>query len=944
MKQIYFLLLSFLFTSGATAQNLIRIKVTDDQNLNLPGAVVQMNNTKYTAVSNDNGIATINNIPSGNYTLQITYIGYKTFVKDISVNKNTEELTVKMEAGVQVLSGILVLGDRLKGQAKALNRQKNSGNVTNIISADQLGRFPDGNIGDAIRRVPGITMQNDQGEARNIVVRGMGPEFNSVTLNGERVPSAEGDNRRVQMDLIPTDMVQTVEVNKSLTPEMDADAIGGSVNLITRAPSNGLRISGTLSGGYNSIRDGYIGNTSLVIGNRFAKNKLGFVFSGSYNSNDFGSDNVEALWAKDANGKLYIADHDIRIYDVKRIRRSTALTFDYKINPRHTLFLTGSWNWRDDKESRFRLRHRLRGDESDLIYNSNGDITGYNDGEVLRQTKGGSGKRNENRRLEDQQVRTLAVRGEHLFNKIQVDWGWQYAKALELRPNERYVSMGRRSIQVNQNISDPERPSLTDTRLLTEYTRLNELTEQFQDQFEEDINARLNITIPATLVKGQKGSLKFGGRLRSKVKIRDNNFFEYTPVASFGNIANLPLIDRTNNKFYPGNIYTAGSFVDPAYLGSLNLNNPALFDKDDAPAEYLATNYSARETITAGFVQLNQQFTDKFSMIAGVRLEHTSLNYNGNVVEDEDNLLGQANYKNSYSDFLPSINLRYQANSNLVLKAAYARSIARPRYYDLAPYFNVNPGDQELSTGNTSLEPVRANNFDVIAEQYFKSVGIISIGMFHKTIDRFFYRYRDDNFTTDKFASLFTGVQNPIAQGDNWSFTQPRNGRSANLTGFEVAVQRQLDFLPGFWKGFGVYLNYTFTSSKAEGIYNEDGLLIRENVKLPGAAPHIFNASLSYETKKLVVRLSANYTSSYVDDSGDAGYNEDSFFDRYYDRQFFLDANASYAITPKLRIFGEATNLTNQPLRYYQGVKERTAQIEFYGPRFNAGVKFDLFK
>lgn len=159
-----------------------------------------------------------------------------------------------------------------------------------------------------------------------------------------------------------------------------------------------------------------------------------------------------------------------------------------------------------------------------------------------------------------------------------------------------------------------------------------------------------------------------------------------------------------------------------------------------------------------------------------------------------------------------------------------------------------------------------------------------------------------------------------------------------------MALQRQLDFLPGFWKGFGVYFNYTYTHSKAKGIYDPSGNLVRSNVKLPGAAPSIFNTSLSYENKRLVVRLSGNYTSSYIDDSDDGGYNQDSFYDRYYGKQFFLDANASYAITPKWRVFAEANNLTNQPLRYYQGEKSRTAQAEFYGPKFNLGIKFDLIK
>src|SRR5690606_41478096 len=120
--------------------------------------------------------------------------------------------------------------------------RRSSDLIANVISADQIGRFPDANVGDALKRVAGITMQNDQGEARNIIIRGMAPYLNSVTLNGDRIPSAEGDNRNVQMDLIPSDMISTIQVNKTLTPDMDADAIGGSVNLILRAVPNGERI------------------------------------------------------------------------------------------------------------------------------------------------------------------------------------------------------------------------------------------------------------------------------------------------------------------------------------------------------------------------------------------------------------------------------------------------------------------------------------------------------------------------------------------------------------------------------------------------------------------------------------------------------------------------------------------------------------------------------
>lgn len=954
MRKILRLLpiLACLFAFNAQAQKTsVRIRVSDEQNLALPGASVTLSPGNTGGYTNNNGEVVFAALPAGNYHLTISYIGYTTLEKDVKLSGNTMELTEKLSSGVITDKEVVVLGDRLKGQARALNQQKNSDNITNIVSADQIGRFPDANIGDAVKRVPGITMQNDQGEARNIVVRGMGPEFNAVTLNGERVPSAEGDNRRVQMDLIPADMIQTVEVSKTLTPDMDADAIGGSVNLITRATPNGLRIAGTVAGGYSSIRDGFIGTAGLLIGSRTRNQKFGFVVNGTFNKNVYGSDNIEAVWSKDADGKPFVSDHDLRVYDVTRVRRNLSATLDFRINPLNTIYLTGTYNWRDDKENRFRLRHRYRGDAedpnpADLLYDTDGNIRGYSNGEVLRQTKGGINTgRNDGRRLEDQRVRTAALRGEHLWGRLQTKWSVQYARASEKRPEERYISLGRRNITVAQDISDPERPLLTDQTELQNYTRLNELTNQFQDQFEEDLNAKLKFELPVTLIQNRKGQLYFGGRLRSKTKERNNTFYSYEPIGAnednYANISLLPLKDRTSSSFYPGSKFVAGQFVDPRFLGGLNLRDGALFEETDEPAEYLAGNYRAKETITAGYVGLKQELTEKLSVNLGVRIEHTSIDYTGNIVEDEEDLKGTATLKNNYTDVLPSINLKYRITNNLLLKAAWTNSLARPKYYDLVPYFNINPNDLEMSAGNPSLDPVRSSNFDVMAEQYFRSVGLVSGGLFYKNIDRFFYTYIDNQYTQSKFAADFPGVNNPIQAGENWDFAQRRNGTGARVWGAEVALQRQFDFLPGFWKGFGIYLNYTYTHSTTEGIYI-DGEKIRSDVKLPGAAPHIFNASLSYENKKVVVRVSGNFTSSYVDDSDDAGYNADSFNDRYYDKQFFLDANASYAFTGKWRVFAEANNLTNQPLRYYQGNSDRTAQLEYYGPRFNLGLKFDL--
>ena len=300
-------------------------------------------------------------------------------------------------------------------------------------------------------------------------------------------------------------------------------------------------------------------------------------------------------------------------------------------------------------------------------------------------------------------------------------------------------------------------------------------------------------------------------------------------------------------------------------------------------------------------------------------------------------MVGEISNTNSYTDILPSFAIKYDIQNDLILRAALSTALARPNYYSLAPYVNVNTEDTEISAGNPDLDATNATNFDVMAEKYFKSVGILSGGMFYKKMKNFIYNAGDSQYTQEKFAADFPNQSNPITNGEAWDFVQSKNGDNVDVYGFEVALQRQLDFIPiNFFKSLGVYVNYTFTKSKTKGITNEDGEE-REGIDLPGTAPHMFNASLSWENDKFSIRVSTNYSSDYIDELGG---NE--FEDRYYDHQFFLDANASYKVTKNFRLFAEANNLTNQPLRYYQGVSERTMQAEYYMPRFNLGLKFDL--
>ncbi len=777
MKKFYLAITLFLITATSFAQKAVLSgKVTDaDDKLSLPGAMIVIESEKKYTTSGYTGDFEFLNLNAGTYQVSVKYIGYTSITQEITVvsgKKNVLNFSLKV-SGTELNE--VVVGDNLKGQAKALNQQKNNKNIGNVISSDQVGRFPDANVGDALKRVPGITMQNDQGEARNIIIRGLAPSLNSVTLNGDRIPSAEGDNRNVQMDLIPSDMISTIQVSKTLTPDMDADAIGGSVNLVTRSAPNGERISATLAGGYLPIRDKASFTAGLVYGNRFFNDKLGAIFSGSYNNVDYGSDNIENEWVKDDFGNEFVQASEIRRYDVQRIRRSASFALDYKFNENNTIFANAMYNWRDDRENRFRTTY----DDIEAIYDDADEsmITGF-EGRVKRQTKGGvDNNRNKSRRLEDQRVQNYSLRGEHLINsKLDLDWSTNYSTAREYRPGERYIEYRQKGLDITQDLSDKRFPLVTTAGELLDELEFDSASENTDDTKESEFGAKVNVRFPFTIIPAEKGRIRTGLRLRMKEKSRNNMFYTYEPTGDeMALLSDVPTSYFDGKDFNPGSQYVSGTFASANFLGNLDLNNASLFDKEEDPSEFLAVNYNATENIYAAYVRWDQDFNDKWSMVVGFRVENTHIDYTGNRVLDEEELESEINTTNTYTNVLPSLTLEYKATKDLILRAAATTALARPDYYALAPYVNNIASDMEITAGNPNLDVTYAYNYDFMAENYFKSVGLISGGVFYKKLNDFIYNYSDSNYTTEKFATDFPNQTNPIPTGENWTFVQPKN-------------------------------------------------------------------------------------------------------------------------------------------------------------------------
>lgn len=882
-------------------------RILDNEKNPLPGAVVIIDSNKLSAVTDLDGFFSFANLSSGDHNLKVTYIGFLPVSKTIVVSEESTVDDIVMSDTSRELNEVVVTGV-FSGQQRAINAQKNNINITNVVSADQIGKFPDSNIGDALKRISGINVQYDQGEARFGQVRGTPAEFSSVTINGSRLPSAEGDIRNVQLDLIPSDMIQTIEVSKTLMPDQDGDAIGGSINLVTKNSPHRFTVGAVAGTGYNWISRKAQMNFGLTLGNRFFNNRFGVMFAASYNNAPSGSYNTEFIWEKDDNDKIYINDYQIRQYFVTRERQSYSLSLDWKFNDYNKIWFKGIFNNRNDWENRYRTTLK--------------DMTPEGKADVRVQTKGGTPD-NRNARLERQRTMDFTLGGENRLGIFGIDWKLGYARASEERPNERYIDYRLKKQKFSIDLSNPREPLATpeegSTITLNDDFSLKELTQQQEDIVEKDFKAALDFKTKLS----DRAKLKFGFKFVSKSKNKEIDFYEYTPIdeKAFDKDAFAHTVDMTTDRFMPSAKYKAGTFIDKYFLGSLNLDDKNQFESEQV-AEELAGNYHARENVTSGYMRIDSRLADNLQFMGGLRVENTDLRYIGRIYDDETGEVSKtAPATSSYINFLPSLLLKWEINKDFLFRAGYNQSISRPKYSALVPGMKISRGDNEITVGNPGLKATTSHNIDLNAEYYWKSIGLVSAGLFYKRIE---------GFIVDEVA------YNKEYEGNLWTkFTQPKNGGNANIFGVELAWQRDFSFITPAMKCLGLYATYTYTRSRITD-FNFEGRENEKGLSLPGSPEHTANLSLYFDKCGFSARASFNYASAFIDEMGAS-----SFYDRYYDAVKYLDLNVSYTFgrKTKITVYADCNNLLNQPLRYYQGSKDYTMQQEYYGVKFNGGVK-----
>lgn len=881
-------------------------------------------------------------VPEGTYTLTARYVGAQPVSAAVIVpaEGRVAQDFVLGQAGSQ----ILVLG-QTANQASALSRKRAADGISDVLTRDTVGQFPDQNVAESLRRLPGINVLNDQGEGRFVSVRGLDPELNATSLNGVRLPAPEADVRSVALDVISSDIIESIEVKKSLTPDMDADTIGASVEIKTTSAFDRRKdlLTVRLEGSYNRYSEELTPKASIDFATRVTDN---FGISGgvSYYNRKFETDNVEADdWFAYAGGPVAL-DLQYRDYDVERERISGSLNFDVRAGENTELYLRGVWSQFDDQEYRRRVRFNLGRFEDDGPSSQNGTTAVFDDAdqrvEVRRDIKD---------RFERQRIQSVVLGGESRFDNLFAEYSVSWAKSLEIEPSSVDPAEFRRrfsntGLSVAIDYADPRVPLYSATGNPAFFDpaaySFNDLEYvNPSDTEDEEWAGRFDFGIESYLDNGTL-TVQAGVKARRRVKTYAYtvDFYEYDGPGTF------TLADVLGSQIYR----LTGIDPVPSYTGASDFfaANFAQFVRNDLDSRFdsNAEDYRAEEDITAGYM-LGRFESDSLLVIGGVRYERTSNRLFGNQVTlfaEGATLPGGAVatqdtvevtplfFTRQYGDWLPSVTLRYEAQPDLILRAAAYRSLVRPRLSSFAPRFLVEVNDDDQISGefgNPALVPYKAWNFDASVEYYLSGNGGVSAGFFYKDVKDFIVNVEIDT------PGTFNGTTFDEA-------VIPINGRTATIWGLEFSYTQSLDFLPGLLSGLLVQANYTYTDATGSvpvgGFTDLDTVTDYRDIDLPASSKHTFNTVLGYEKGPVSLRLAGTYRDGYLDEI-----NSDAALDRYVDDHFQLDFTARFNVTRNVQLYYDWININNAKYFAYNRLAggRNLYQYEEYSWTMKGGVR-----
>ena len=847
-----------------------------------------------------------------------------------------------------------------------------------MAASDSVGRLPDQNIAQAASRLPGISVERDQGQARYINLRGAPKTWTTLSFDGINVVSPEG--RDARFDSIPSAIAGKIIVSKAVTPDMPGETVAGNVNVITRSAFDydGFHLAGKGGLGFAELGDRKEYEGALVVSDRFQTGigEIGVLLSGSYYERNMVTDNFETDYervSRDARPgnetRFWAHEAENKLYRLTRKNWSVSGRLDWKPDARNTISLRSIYTIFTDDEARDNYRFDLDDRESDLSSssaactitpNATPTTSGYADvciGNTPQQgtVYGIDIRQRSTLRAFRQSVFTNTLAGDHEFaDGWKLSWVGNYTESKDDRSvvgEATWDSPGTRNLRptVAYDFSDPNLSRLTLYRTLqlaspTRYAAGAQVVDV--DSFTKPLSG-FTVLDAVDTTKAYTGrlvlarelehaTLKAGIQYDRRTKIADErqitlnaaqaatvlptDYNQFSTDQKF--LGEIPM-GYTFHYFDTDKMRAASKAVQAAYTFAPNTGN----------------NYDVREEIIAGYLMGTFRY-DWGSVVGGVRVEH--IKNRGSAVGTIAGVSGLVTAEATQTLAFPSMHINYNIDDTKKLRLSFNSGAARADYDQLRPNVVVNDSNETISGGNPAIKPERAYGVDAYFEWYLRPQGYLMIGAFYKKIEDFLYT---SSRTFNSAALNSNGIDR-----SGYTFSGLVNGGSGRIYGLEAAAQLQLEpwtddlGLPEFLGGFGVSANITLNNSKVD--------LGNRKLRLPGTSDFVYNIGGYYEKYGLSIRLQYQNRSKWLDTVGslaDAG-------DTYWDSDDELDFSARYAITRNFEIYFDASNLLNHPGRRFSdpgsllrasGVQapnssNQTIEWERFGRRYTGGIRFNF--
>lgn len=926
--RIFVSLLGFFSLAAVLSAASIAGRVRDSgTNSYILGASVTLRELARTTTTTASGEFSFSNVPAGTYTLEVSSLGFDTLTKAIDVTEAAmAPVEVAIKSDVLELGRFVVEGTR-EGQARALQQKRSANNILDAISADAVGKFPDGNAAEALRRVPGVSVEIDQDEGRYIVLRGIDSALNTVTLNNQLIgtPSEQG-NRGIALDSVPADLISRLEVVKAVTPDMDGSAIGGSVNIVTQSAFD--RPEGFFFGSVGGFYDTFSGKTtpngSFSYGRTLgADRKWGVVLAASYSLKQFKSQTVNTGgWATTTGGLFVPSQQQSYDYDVERERIGTNVALQFRPKAGHELALRINHNEFTDNEGRQSVLYEFR--------------RGTTTNETAAGGANSQGRASRQFRDYHQTgtIDAVSLEGKHSVG-TDGQLSWQVGTSKGERDVPTRVDWEYRSGSTTALANTIDRTGEilvikpnTDAYYNPATFPFRRVRFRSDDESEKVSTGQIDYKRDAQFA-GRPGFWKVGVKATTRDKSDDRTNRNFNAASPAFTLADSGLSLPEVSDYFDG-LFRFGPRLNLEGNQAYYAANPTRFVADSASslADSSASDFDGSEDVWAGYAMASIDLNPKTTVLGGIRYEGTDSSYGANE-RRPDGTYRWVTGGRSYGNFMPGLHFNWRPSNKWVLRAAWTNTISRPRYTDLAPRRVIDAiADAtggtftgSISSGNPELKPYEAMNFDVSLEYYLSNSGIASVGVFHKTID-------NPVFTRQVFQS------NVTLEGINFSSvttTEPQNADSGKITGLELNYQQFFKFLPSPFDGFGINFNFTLTDSSAK--------LFTRTQELPffKQSDRIANIALFYEKYGWEARVALSYSSDFLDEVGG-----DAASDLYIRGRQPLDAKISYRINSKFKVFGEFLNLNEEPLVTYIGKRSQDFDHEIYQWKARFGVNFNF--